>query len=122
MTLFLKPHLKVTSLITSIVLLSAVFLLVKQMATIQGQELQQRSFFIELQPDSPILIRDLSAAILQKDNDYSEMEVIFYLENRSTKKIKRYSYQDPAEDGSNYKDYDERGAGGNLLPGESIRI
>ncbi|MDQ3798557.1 MAG: hypothetical protein M3384_03830 [Acidobacteriota bacterium] len=122
MTSFLKPHPKAASLITSIVLLLIVFLPAKQMATAQGQELQQRSFFIELQPESPILIRDLSATILQKDNDYFRMEVIFYLENRSTKKIKYYSYQDPAEDGSNYKDYDVRGSGGNLLPGESERI
>lgn len=88
---------------------------------------RQRSFFIETQPDSPLLIRNLSATILPINSRRTmlEMEVTFYIENRSKKKIARYSYQDPAEDESNYDDdpnygdFNERGTGTNLLPGQS---
>lgn len=90
---------------------------------VNSQESKQRTFFIELQPDSPLLIRDFSAKILPKDKYSSSptMEVIYFVENRSKKHVKRYSYQNPVEDDVNYEDYNEGGGGGNLLPGESER-
>lgn len=90
---------------------------------VRSQNIKQKSFFIESQPDSPLLIRDLSAIILPSD-DYSsspKIEVVFFIENRSKKKVVKYQFQDPAEDDTEYKDYNVRGFGGDLLPGESYR-
>ena len=89
--------------------------------SVYGQKSKQRTYFIESQPDSPILIRDLTATIVpvNKFRNSPEMEVVFYFENTSKKKIKRYTYQDPTENDLNYKDYEERGWGGELLPGAS---
>jgi hypothetical protein len=55
-----------------------------------GQKSKQRRFYIESQPDSPLLIRDLTAKILQKDQirKTPEIEVACYIENRSKKKVK----------------------------------
>jgi hypothetical protein len=87
-----------------------------------GQKTKQRSFYIESQPNSPLLIRDLTATILPENKYRSlpKLEVTFYVENRSKKAIKRYAYQDPAENDKNYEDYQERGRSSTLLlPGES---
>ncbi len=91
---------------------------------VYSQNSKQRSFFIELQPDSPLLIRDLSATILPNSKRIISptMEVTFYVENRSEKKVLEYSFQDPAEDDANYEDYNVRGFDlQDLLPGESRR-
>lgn len=106
-----------------ITLLALVISTSRSTSIVNSQESKQRTFFIELQPDSPLLIRDFSAKILSKDKYSSspKMEVIYFVENRSKKHIKRYSYQNPAEDDVNYQDYEERGDGGDLLPGESHR-
>lgn len=91
--------------------------------SVYGQNAKQRSFFIESQPDSPLLIRDLSAKILpvNKYRTSPEIEVIFYVENVGDRKVKRYSFQDPEEDSAKYEDYNERGFGGSLVPRESYR-
>lgn len=89
--------------------------------SVYGQNSKQRSFFIELQPDSPLLIRNLTATILpvNRNRTTPSVEVAFYVENISKKKVKQYSYQDPAENDSNYND-EERGFNlEGLLPGES---
>jgi hypothetical protein len=79
-------------------------------------------FFIESQPNSPLLIRDLSAELVQNPNDvmgYKRIRVTFYFENRSDKKITDYIWDDPSPDES------EMPSGGinseGLLPGESHR-
>jgi hypothetical protein len=89
-----------------------------------SQSAKQRTFFIESQPDSPLLIRDLTATILpvNKYRISPKLEVAFYVENRSKKKIKDYQYQDPDENDLNYEDYNVRGFGGDLLPGESYLV
>ena len=80
-------------------------------------------FFIESQPDSPILIRDLSAVIVPP-NTYSpqpKIEVMLYFESRSKKAIKGYSYDMPKE--TEVKDAGGSGGFSNLtlMPGESRR-
>src|SRR6187455_3112418 len=74
--------------------------------TAYGQKAKQRSFYIESQPDSPLLIRDLTATILPKNNNRTEPEIkiAFYVENKSKKKIKMFSYYAPAVDGLEAKE------------------
>jgi hypothetical protein len=90
-----------------------------------GQKSKQRSFYIESQSDSPLLIRDLTATILPV-NDFTSspsLEVAFYVENVSNKKVKRFYYHSPAEKDFNYKENYIEGSGGpNLLPDEFIRL
>lgn len=85
------------------------------------QDLKARKFFVESQPDSPVLIRDFSATLSpSRFGTLLEIEVVFYFENISEKKIKSYTYQSPEADGLGSKDF-TGGWGGNLLPGESER-
>lgn len=92
--------------------------------TAHAQKSQARSFYIESQPDSPVLIRDLTATILPVNEFRSApaLEAFFFAENRSKKKIKVYSYQKLGEKAAEKAaDLDERW-GRNLLPGEFVRI
>lgn len=79
-------------------------------------------FYIESQPDSPMLIRDMSAELVQNPNDtmaFNNIQITFYFENRSAKKIKQYIWDNPMPDESKWP------SGGIdariLLPGESQR-
>lgn len=79
-------------------------------------------FYIEPQPDSPIVIRDFKAELVQNPGDvmaFNRIRVLFYFENRSRKKIKTYLWDEPAPNESQWP------SGGiasvDLLPGESHR-
>ena len=81
---------------------------------------KEATFFIEIQPDSPILIRDLSAKILPKNRfSESKIEVIFYVTNKSEKKIEYYGIQTIS---NNICGEYEGTSGGELLPNESKKI
>lgn len=87
-----------------------------------AQKTKQRAFYIETQPDSPILIRDLTATILpvNKYRNLPKVEIKCFFENRSKKSIKSFAYQLPAENDKNYEDFREAGRdSGGLLAGES---
>lgn len=108
-----------TSYIAAVLLAFGVFTLQFERA---ANAQKPRVFYIETQPDSPILIRDLEATVLpvNKSRSVPIVKVECFFENRSKKTIKRFSYQLPAENDNNYQDSNEAGRNGRVLPvGES---
>jgi hypothetical protein len=99
--------------------------------TAHAQKSKPRNFYIESQPGSPLLIRDLTATILPKNKyrNEPEIEVVFYIENTSKKQIRGFIYGGRAADGSDEvkSDEGEYNEGENfnwhskLLPGELTR-
>ncbi len=86
-----------------------------------GQTGRQRTFVTESQPDSPLLIKDLSAIILLPNKYRSSLGLggAFYVENISKKKIKQYTIYKPAEkDLGSKNDRDSQAYITDLLPGE----
>ncbi len=87
-----------------------------------SQKAEQRTFVIESQPDSPLLIRDVSATIKPANKHYSVPNLIitYYIENISKKKVKQYTFHKPAEKDSGIKDErDSLIRVEELMPGES---
>jgi hypothetical protein len=111
-----------TNYIAAALLALGVFTLQFEKSAHAQQKTKQRAFYIETQPDAPVLIRDLSATVEQKSpiRDAAEIEVSVYFENRSKKKIALINYGDRAADGSDDGETEERGIDGEgLLPGQS---
>jgi hypothetical protein len=90
---------------------------------VNAQKSKEQNFYIESQPDSPLLIRDLTAVILpvNKYRSAPQIEITFYIENRSKKNIAEYSVENPAVDASTFDSDDAGIYPKNLMPGESYQ-
>jgi hypothetical protein len=81
----------------------------------------QAKFYIENQPKSPVLIRDLEANILPDlNNSENQIKISFYVQNRTKKKIKYYGVQE-IQSPSDCKN-ESRFITGNLKSGESRKM